>query len=121
MKKNVISSVAMAIAGSLLMTGCVYSHHAAKRESASVAVLEPTGEMIVMERPPAPKHDLVVGSAPDEMHVWVEGYWTRANQRWVWVPGHWDARPRAGATWVPGHWDKNPTGAGWVWTPGYWE
>lgn len=101
------------ILGSVLLSGCVYSH---RRE----VVREPSHTIVVTEAPPAPRTE-VIGVAPDEAHVWVQGYWTYTGHRWVWVPGHWEARPRAHAAWVPGHWDKNPTGRGWVWTAGHWD
>ena len=107
---------AVLLTGTLLETGCINSHHAARREAAVV----PADHIVVMEAPPEPKRE-VVGVAPDESHVWVAGYWMRVDDRWVWVPGHWEARPRVGVAWVPGHWDRAANNRGWVWTPGHWE
>jgi hypothetical protein len=80
----------------------------------------PAERIVVVEAPPVSRPEQI-GSAPDDKHVWVPGYWMRGNNRWIWVPGNWDARPQANAAWVPGHWDKEPNGRGWVWTPGHWE
>jgi hypothetical protein len=113
MKIEFTKILILSATGCVLLTGCVSTH----RE----VVAEPRHEVIIVrEAPPAPRHE-VIGRAPDESHVWVEGYWTRSGHRWVWVPGHWELRPRASAVWVPGHWDKKIDGRGWVWTPGRWE
>ncbi|HEU5122759.1 MAG TPA: hypothetical protein VFW05_01710 [Verrucomicrobiae bacterium] len=115
MRKHLLCAVLLS--GTLLGTGCINSHHAARREA---AVAVPPDHIVVMEAPPEPKRE-VVGVAPDESHVWVAGYWMRVDDRWVWVPGHWEARPRVGVAWVPGHWDRAANNRGWVWTPGHWE
>ncbi len=118
MMKWILSFLGPLAAGTILATGCAYSHQAEVREPATLAV--PNGELVVVEHPPAPEAE-IVGNAPDEHHVWVEGYWAHPNERWVWIPGHWDVPPRVGVKWVPGHWDPNDDGSDWIWTPGYWE
>ncbi len=117
MPKQTLSILMAVMAGSFLTSGCINSHRVAVREP---VVAVPTQRVVVMEAPPTAQAE-VVGVAPDESHVWVAGYWMRADQRWVWVPGHWEARPRPNVAWVPGHWDKSDTDRGWVWTPGHWE
>lgn len=104
--------------GSLLLSGCVYSHHTAVVPAPTATTT--TRTVVVREAPPAPRTE-VIGVAPSEDHAWVPGYWTYSDNRWVWMPGHWERRPSTGATWVPGHWDKNADERGWVWTPGHWE
>jgi hypothetical protein len=116
MRKGILQLSVMTAASVLLTTGCINSHRAAVRQP----VVVETHPIVVTEAPPAPRHE-VVGVAPDEKHVWVDGYWMRSNNRWMWVAGHWEVRPRTGAAWVPGHWDKNLDGRGWSWTPGHWE
>src|SRR5256885_16853973 len=108
MKRAILRFLAVITAASFFATGC-YSHR---------VVATPSGEMVVVEAPPSPRHE-VIGIAPSASHVWVQGYWSHRHGRWVWVPGHWELRPRATATWVPGHWDQ--TSRGWVWTPGHWD
>ena len=101
--------------GTLLTAGC-YSHRGGVMHEPGTVVY-PSSTVVVSEPPPAPRHE-VIGTAPDERHVWVAGSWSRAAHRWLWVPGHWEARPRYNAIWVPGHWDKNLDERGWTWTPG---
>ena len=109
MKRQTLAILALTLAGSLLATGC-YTRRA--------VVLPPTGPVVVRTAPPAPRVE-VRGVAPSANHVWVDGYWVHADQRWTWVPGHWEVRPRANAAWVPGSWAQTSTG--WAWTPGHWE
>jgi len=113
MKKQTLQFLLAAVAGSLVTTGCVSGNRAA-------VVREPRGEVVVVEPPPAPRRE-VYGAPLDSAHVWVQGYWAYANQKWVWIPGHWELPPRPGAAWVPGHWDRNPKGDGWTWTAGHWD
>jgi hypothetical protein len=79
-----------------------------------------TRTVVVTEAPPEPRVE-VEGPAPSTSSVWIQGYWTHVDNRWVWYPGHWELRPRVNAAWMAGHWDKDPTGKGWMWTPGHWE
>ena len=122
MKRKMFGILPLIMGGGLVLSGCVHSH----REPVVVTTTEPvtttrtTRMVVVTEEPPAPKTE-VIGIAPSEASVWVGGYWSYTDSRWVWVPGHWEMRPRVNAVWVPGHWDKNPDGKGWIWTPGYWE
>ena len=105
-------------AGTILAAGCAYTPRAEVRGPATIT--NPAGELIVAEPPPAPRAE-VAGTAPDEHHIWVGGYWVHVNERWVWVPGQWDTPPRAGERWVPGHWTQKQNGHDWIWSPGYWE
>jgi hypothetical protein len=98
-----------------VFSGCE-SHHTVVHERS--VVMAPPGEVMVSQQPPAVRHE-VIGVAPSTEHIWVAGYWTYVNAKWVWVPGHWERRPRVGAGYYPGHWDK--TTKGWVWTPGRWD
>jgi len=112
MRKQLLQVLFLAATGVWLVSGCVvYSHHAA---------MHGPGAVVVTENPPPPQTE-VIGTPPDEAHVWVSGYWTYSDNHWVWIPGHWELRPHSGATWVPGHWDKNPDSRGWIWTPGHWD
>jgi hypothetical protein len=76
------------------MTGCAYSHRAWVREPATLVY--PVGEIMVTEQAPQPRR-VIVDMPPDAAHVWVAGYWTQSNSRWVWIPGHWEAHPKPGA------------------------
>ncbi len=111
MKSTTGRLVAAVCLSSVLLVGCATRH----REHVVVA---PTGAVVVASEPPAPRHE-AIPVAPGESAVWIPGYWTYQNTRWVWVAGHYEARPHPGAAWVPGHWDH--THHGWVWSPGHWD
>lgn len=116
MKTQTVKFLLISAVAALLAVGC-------RSHSRTVVVQQPvayapTGPVVVTAEPPPPRSE-VKGVAPTSEHVWVPGYWSYANNRWVWIPGRWEARPRATATWVPSHWDQR--GNGWVWTPGYWQ
>ena len=118
MKRELIQLSLAGLAGSLLVTGCIYSHRAAVADVDRPAY--PTGRIVVTEAPPPPRTENV-GVPPDLSRVWIPGFWTYSDNRWVWINGRWEASPRVNAIWVPGHWDRNTTERGWVWTPGHWE
>jgi len=112
MKREILRLLALVTLGSFVLSGCVSHRYE------PVVATTTTGEVIVTEAPPAPRTE-VIGVAPSTSHVWVPGYWSYQNGRWVWIKGHYEVRPRLNATWVPGHWDR--TTRGWAWTPGHWE
>jgi len=113
MKRETRLLLTLAIFGSFLSAGCV-SHHrtVVVREPAAVV----SGEVVVTTAPPRVRREVRTVS-PSAAHVWVEGYWSHYEGRWVWNPGHWELRPRVGAVWISGHWDRTPRG--WVWRPGH--
>jgi hypothetical protein len=108
MKRDWARLLAMTAVGGILITGCA-THQP--------VVVTPTGQVVVPEAPPPPKHEEV--STVPAGQIWVPGYWSYVANRWVWIPGRYQAVPQAGAMWSPGHWDH--TSRGWVWTPGHWE
>jgi hypothetical protein len=110
MKREILKKLGIGFWGSVLLVGCA-TH-------TRPVVVTPTGQVLVRETPPPPKHE-EVGRAPSASYVWTPGYYTYGNSQWVWVPGEWKTPPRAGSTWVAGHWDH--VEGGWVWTPGHWE
>src|SRR5678815_4833661 len=112
MKRETLRILLMAGMLSIAATGC-YSH----RQQPAV-VTTTGGEVIVTEAPPPLRRE-VRGIAPSASQLWIEGYWSHRNGRWLLVPGHWEVRPQPTATYVPGHWDR--TSRGWAWTPGRWE
>lgn len=54
-----------------------------------VVVREP---IIVRDAPPPPRAE-IIAAAPSSQHIWVPGYWTRREDRWVWRPGQWELGP----------------------------
>jgi len=119
MKKTMFGILPVIAMGSVFLGGCASPHQemVVTRYNTPVTTTRTT---VVTEAPPTPRVE-VEGPAPSTAHVWIQGYWTYIDNRWVWSPGHWDLRPRMNAAWVPGEWDKDPTGKGWLWTPGHWE
>ena len=110
MKTGTVRILACMTLSGTLLAGCVYHERTA---------VTPSGEVVVVkEAPPEPRHE-VIGVAPSPSHVWISGYWSYRNGRYVWVPGHYENRPHTASVWVAGHWDH--TSRGWVWTPGHWE
>jgi len=65
--------------------------------------------------PPPPPPVYTVPRDPGPDYEWVDGYWYRANNRWVWHKPYWTRPPYAGAYWVApyyyggqyyeGHWE----------------
>jgi len=131
MKRIQLSILIVAITGTLLLSGCVQSHHrtvtptgrttVVKQTTTQPVATTTTRPIIVTEAPPPARTETIPTAAPSQAHAWVPGYWTHTGSRWVWVAGHWEMRPRTAAIWVPGHWDKDPGDRGWVWTSGHWE
>jgi len=109
MKRKAMRLLLLVGLGSFALTAC---------ETSRPVVVTPTGQVVVTEPPPPPRKE-VVGTPPGAQYVWVQGYWTHTDNRWVWIPGHWQVRPTATSTWVAGHWDRTPTG--WLWSRGHWE
>ena len=70
----------LAALSGLMVSGCY--HRVVVREPVAVA---PSGEVVVTEAPPAPKRE-VITTSPSAAHVWVTGYWTYQNGRYVWMP-----------------------------------
>src|SRR5579864_2049215 len=121
MKRKMFGILPLIIGGGLILSGCVHTHHAVvttETTTGPATTTQTTRTVVVTQAPPPPRTE-VMGTPPSEAQVWVGGYWSFTNGRWVWMPGHWELRPRAGAVWVPGHWDRNPEGTGWAWTEGY--
>jgi hypothetical protein len=93
MKKQLL---AVAIAGSLAVTGC----------SVEGGYVESQPADIVYTRPLTP--------GPD--YIWIDGDWVWSGGGYRWHQGHWD-RPRSGRAWTAGHWDHS--GRGYHWTRGH--
>jgi hypothetical protein len=75
------------------------------------------GEVIVRDRPPAARVEVIEGS-PSARHVWIPGHWAWEGE-WVWKKGYWEVPPREHGEWIPGHWAERPRG--WVWVEGHWR
>jgi hypothetical protein len=115
MKREIVRLLLLVGVGAFLATGC-YTRHVVVRETVAPA---PTGDVIVSSEPPPPRPEVIVGVAPSPAHVWVGGFWTFHDGRYVWIPGHWERGPRIGARWTAGHWVHRTRG--WVWIQGYWD
>jgi len=120
MKKKTFGILSVIVTSGLLLNGCVSHHQRMVITTDAPVTTQTTRTVVVTEAPPAPRVE-VEGPAPSTSHVWIQGYWTHIDNRWVRAPGHWELRPSMNAAWVPSHWDKDPTGKGWIWTAGHWE
>ena len=100
---SLVKSSLLVLAGSLLVSGCVYRERTVYRQpGARVVTTETVGsEVVVTEAPPAPIVETITVS-PGPGFVWVGGCWGWRNH-WVWERGHWDRPPHVGAVWVPHH------------------
>jgi len=113
----VLKTSLMAVAGSLLATGCVVHE---RRDyapppppvtyvppppvvpaPAPQVVLAP-GEVVVTAEPPAPIVEVIPRGRPG--FAWVPGEWVWRNG-WVWNRGHLDRPPRPGVNWAPGRYE----------------
>ena len=69
--------------------------------------------------PPPPLRAEYYGPAPSPYHVWINGYWGYAGNRYNWTPGYWTRPPRRNARWQEGRWDRE--GRGWRYQRGQWR
>ena len=84
MKRELIGKLALVAVTGVQLAGC---------ETRRPVVVTPTGEIIAAQAPPAPQHE-VIGIAPSASHVWIPGYYSYQNGRYVWLPGRWETSPR---------------------------
>jgi hypothetical protein len=76
------------------------------------------GADVVVDAPPPPPQDEVIGVAPAPGYFWIGGFWGWEGGRHVWHGGHWQA-PRSGYAWRPHAWVNE--GGHWHAHPGHWE
>ena len=79
-------------------------------------VVETRGAVVVDSPPPPPRSRAVVHAR--QGFVWVDGYWTNMNGKWVWRNGYWE-RDRMGYVYVQGRWMNR--GGRWHWVEPRWE
>lgn len=80
--------------------------------------LTPGQAVIVTQAPPAAPVEPVL-ERPSSNHVWVPGYYTYRDNRYVWINGRWEMPPRAGASWIAPRWERE--GNGYRFYEGYWD
>jgi hypothetical protein len=68
--------------------------------------------------PPPPPRQYVVGVAPYQGAVWVDGQWQWNGYDWQWVDGYWQ-EPRVGHVWIQPRWERR--GGSWVYARGAWQ
>jgi hypothetical protein len=84
--------------------------------SAPVAVAYPAapgtapGQTIVVTQAPPTAVQEPVTERPSDRHVWIPGYYTYRDNRYVWITGRWELPPRADATWVAPRWERESNG-----------
>ena len=93
MSKPLMRFLPATIGLSLMLTGCA-NHLETVRQPPTKAY--PCGELLVMEKLPEPSREHFDSFHPGQPlespqeHYWVEGYWSRSNDRWFWIPPHWE-------------------------------
>lgn len=97
MKTGIYQSVILAVASTLLVSGCVVRE--TRYRDGTVATTT-SSEVVVESAPPAPIVEVETVS-PGPEFVWVGGVWGWHGSRWEWERGHWDRPPHRGAVWVP--------------------
>jgi hypothetical protein len=56
---------------------------------------------------------------PSAQHVWIPGYYTWRDNRYVWIAGRWEMPPRTEAVWVAPRWERES--GGYRFYEGYWQ
>ncbi|MFT3781885.1 MAG: YXWGXW repeat-containing protein [Nibricoccus sp.] len=74
--------------------------------------------VIITQVPPAAQQEQIT-ERPTANHVWIPGYWTWRDGRYVWIAGRWEIPPRADATWVAPRWERESSG--YRFYEGYWQ
>ena len=74
--------------------------------------------VIVTQTPPALQQETVL-ARPSAEHVWIPGYYTWRENRYVWIAGRWEMPPRTGAVWVAPRWERES--GGYRFYEGYWN
>lgn len=115
----IVAGLAVAAVG---ITGCrnevrVVSER--PRERAVVVVEERPHDVIVVREDPPPLRVERMPPPPSREHVWIGGYYTYSDHRYVWVAGRYAVPPRAGAHWEPDRWERGDDGHHYV--PGRWR
>ena len=84
----------------------------------STATTVAPGTVVVTQAPPAVQQETVL-ARPSAQHVWVPGYYTWRDNRYVWIAGRWEIPPRTDAVWVAPRWERES--GGYRFYEGYWQ
>jgi hypothetical protein len=71
--------------------------------------LTPGQTVVVTQAPPAAPQEPIL-ERPSAQHVWIPGYYTYRDNRYVWISGRWEIPPRADAKWIAPRWEKESNG-----------
>ena len=74
--------------------------------------------IVVTQTPPALQTETVL-ARPSAQHVWIPGYYTWRENRYVWIAGRWELPPRTEAVWVAPRWERES--GGYRFYEGYWN
>ena len=122
-----LTSVALALAASALLGGCVAQVRVAPPPPPRVyvppppppAYAEPAVDVEVQaNEPPPPLPDYAQPPCPEDGYLWTPGYWAWGGGGYYWVPGTWVQPPRVGVLWTPGYWGF--MGGVYAFHGGYW-
>jgi hypothetical protein len=76
------------------------------------------GTIVVTQAPPTVQQETVL-ARPSAQHVWIPGYYTWRDNRYVWIAGRWEMPPRSDAVWVAPRWERES--GGYRFYEGYWQ
>jgi hypothetical protein len=78
----------------------------------------PSQAIVVTQAPPTALSEPAL-PRPSAQHVWIPGYYTWRDNRYLWIAGRWELPPRSDATWVPPRWERES--GGYRFYEGYWR
>ena len=124
-----LTGVALALAASALLGGCVAQVRVAPPPPPRVYVPPPPPPAYVApapavdvevqaNEPPPPLPDYTQPPCPEDGYLWTPGYWAWGGGGYYWVPGTWVQPPRVGVLWTPGYWGF--VGGVYAFHTGYW-
>ncbi|WP_263368002.1 hypothetical protein [Edaphobacter bradus] len=73
---------------------------------------------VTIGTPPPPIQYEVAPPPPQVGYVWIGGYWTPNDGRYVWYPGRWVRPPYEDGEWRAARWEHGDHG--WRYREGYW-
>jgi hypothetical protein len=107
---KIIGSLVLAALVGLPSVGCMV------RGTGHAHISGPTVAVVEVEEEPPPPRVVHFDVRPG--FIYIDGRWTRHNNRWVWRDGYYE-RERRGHVWRPGRWDRR--GRRHVWVEGQWQ
>ena len=124
---GILTTLAVALALAMPITGCVVKEQVVVREAPVHVQVRHVPAPIAEDR----------GAWPGPGWNWVPGHWKWEGRDWAWVHGRWvqqvvptmpvvivepiTTAPSPQHYWVPGHWVWRLDSSGWFWIKGSWH